>query len=54
MEVVIPVVFGLFLIAWFGNMLTRMVRSVERIEEHLASMSDSLGDDGRAGPPPPD
>lgn len=50
---VIAVVFGLFVIAWFGSMLTRMARSVERIEEHLAALSGD-DEDGRAGPSLPD
>lgn len=50
---VIAVVFGLFVIAWFGSVLTRMARSVERIEEHLAALSGD-NEDGRARPPLPD
>lgn len=50
---VIALAFGVFLVAWFGSVLTRMARSVERIEEHLAALSGD-NEDGRAAPPLPD
>lgn len=50
---VIALVVGVFLVAWFGNVLTRMARSVERIEEHLAALGGD-NEDGRTGPALPD